>query len=177
MEKNLMDYDIHYGICMDVFVIAGVAERKTQAILQKNASLIMSILLEKYYAKTINRPLSRLEKALYRFIPEIIRRLIIRLLEGIVFLETDKCSYCYNTYYAVPDRVYWYRSSIFDGKNRIKMKFEDLDFWAPGDWEEYLMDDYDDWRSLPPKDKRVAHGDIIVDFEHDYKTYYTGNKC
>ncbi len=174
MEKNLTNYDIHYGICMDVFVMTGIPEGRVKAIRQKKASVFMSILLEKYLAEAQARSLSKLEVLLYTMIPEAIRRKIIMVLEKMVLLETNKYPKCYNTFYVLSDTAKTYSSSIFDKNERIKMRFEDMEFWAFGEWEEYLKDDYGDWRTLPPEDEREAHGDIIVDFDHDYKDYYTG---
>ena len=174
MERDSTGYDIHYGICMDIFVMAGIPETVVKAKIQKVASIIMSILLEKYLSRVKKRPLSRLEKLIYAVSPECLRRKIIALLEIFVLVDTEKCKQCYNTYFPFPEIARKYESRIFSPSDRVKMQFEDQKFWAFGKWEQYLTDDYGDWRTPPPKDQRGAHGDIIVDFDHDYKMYYTG---
>ena len=40
---------------------------------------------------------------------------------------------------------------------RVKVKFNNREFWAPGCWEIYLNNLYGNFMILPPKEKRVTH--------------------
>lgn len=48
-----------------------------------------------------------------------------------------------------------FKKSLFE--NLVLMPFEDREFMAFADFDEYLTNGYGDWRKLPPKEKRVSH--------------------
>ncbi len=48
---------------------------------------------------------------------------------------------------------------VFDEK--IKVKFEDYEFYAPAGYDVYLSNLYGDYMKLPPKEKRVTHHNNI----------------
>ena len=66
-------------------------------------------------------------------------------------------------------------ADTYNVETRKKMKFEDAEFWCPGGYDEILRAYYGEWWVIPPKEEQVTHGDLIVDFDNDYKMYYTGN--
>ena len=46
----------------------------------------------------------------------------------------------------------------------IKHRFEDREFWVPGQVDKYLASEYGDYMQLPPKEKQIA--------KHDFVAYY-----
>lgn len=83
----------------------------------------------------------------------------------------NKTKYCFNTFYEDLDNPYRYESDWF--KRTTIIEFEDMMFHAPEESEKYLIARYGDWQTPPPENERVAHGEIIVDFDNDYKKYRT----
>ena len=80
----------------------------------------------------------------------------------------------YDEYKYVGNLLSTYRSkeiidkSIF-GKPTI-YQFENLDVCGPEKYDMYLTHLFNDWRQLPPEDKRCsAHDFIFVDFDTPYK--------
>ena len=49
----------------------------------------------------------------------------------------------------------WLTHTDFD--ERILMKFEKYDFYAPKDWAGYLTRYYGNYMQLPPEEKRMTH--------------------
>ncbi len=48
-----------------------------------------------------------------------------------------------------------FKKSLFD--NLTLLPFEDREYMAFADYDEYLTNGYGDWRQLPPKEKQVSH--------------------
>lgn len=46
----------------------------------------------------------------------------------------------------------------------VKQKFEDSEFWVPGEVDRYLTLEYGDYMKLPPKEKQIA--------KHDFVSFY-----
>ena len=136
MERNMTNYDIHYGVCMDIFVMSGIAENGVQSIIQRWAIKWMSILLEKYYISAAKLPISTKLAFVYKIVPESIRIKLIRILENLSLISTEKTRYCYNTFYTDLDgeRMWKMPSEFCKESDRIKMKFEDEYFWVPKEY-------------------------------------------
>lgn len=49
-----------------------------------------------------------------------------------------------------------------DFENRVLMKYEDTELYAPKEWDSYLKRAYGDYMTLPPAEKRATH---IIDVE------------
>ena len=98
---------------------------------------------------------------------------MIGILEKFLLVDTFIGNQCFNTWYSANDAKY-FPTSFWDKNNRVKVKFEEEYFWAPKDYIKYLEISYGNWQELPPENERGGHGDIIIDFENDYKKYYTG---
>lgn len=170
MERSMLNYDIHYGICMDVFLMVGRANTKTGKKIQDFSSRWLNTFLSKYSNLAMGVKLPFIVKLIYKFIPNTLRELIIKVLEKFVYLPLDNREQCFNTWY-LSENAAFYPSYYFSKQNRKKIKFEDSFFWATENSEDYLETTYGDWKCLPPENERGGHGDIIVDFERDY-TYY-----
>ena len=176
MERNMTNYDIHYGVCMDIFVKIGLAESRIGQWVQYQASVWMSTLLEKYVCEASRIETSSKIKLLYKILPESVRLVLIRILERILSINTEKRKYCYNTWFMNPfdKNTVKIPSEYYAPSKRIKLKFEEDMFWVPEEYENCLELNYGDWKKLPPLEERGGHGDIIVDLENSYKKYYTG---
>ncbi len=178
MERNMTSYDIHYGICMDIFVLAGVAESKIHKWIQSKASVVMAVLLEKYALEAANINISSKLKLMYKVIPDKIRLWICRLLERILLVDTHSVKQCFNTWYCNPhdQNTFKWLSQHYRPNERIKIQFEDDMFWAPKEYVKCLETRYGEWWKLPPENERGGHGDIIVDTKNSYKKYYNGKR-
>ncbi len=170
MESNMTTYDIHYGICMDIFVKVGLAKTKLGKKIQNFASEWLTTFLGKYSNLASGVTLPNKIRIMYAYMPEWFRRFIICVLEKIVFLDTRNREYCYNTWYN-PSTAKIYPSKMYQNTSRVKIKFEDAEFWAPKEYIKYLEVTYGDWKTPPSDTNRSGHGDIIVDFEKDYSFY------
>ncbi|MGN0660840.1 MAG: phosphorylcholine transferase LicD [Oscillospiraceae bacterium] len=62
-----------------------------------------------------------------------------------------------------------YSSSILDGEPQ-KLPFSDGSYSVFPKYKQFLEEKYGDYMKLPPEEDRKGHGDLIIDFEHDYKT-------
>lgn len=177
MDRNLTNFDIHYGVCMDIFVMAGVAESSLGSYIQERASWYLSGLLEKYLSKAAGYEWPRRIGRMNKFLPDKIRLVICRFLERIVLIDTKKRKVCYNTWSINPNGndAYHIPTEMLDPAKRGCLEFEGKKFFVPDQYDKYLELIYGDWKTLPPPEQRGGHGDIIVDLENDYKKYYTGD--
>ncbi len=173
MECNRTDFDIHYGICMDIFPVVGKPKKKIISKLAQKAFRLQNILLGKYYVKTAGIQAEKKVRILHGIIPEILRTPICTLLEKIMYVNTERCELCY----IIDNEAsfsYSFNSKAFTGVSNERLIFEGEMYRVPNGWKDVLTAQYGDWRTPPPYTERGGHGDIIVDLENDYKTYYTG---
>lgn len=171
MERNMVGYDIHYGICMDIFLRTGISKNRLRRKMQDISLGFMSILLEKYYSEFAYTSVSHKLKLLYKYLPEKIRLLLIYIFEHIAIIDENKCDLCFNIWDSYSSSGKKYSTSIYDIDNMTKIKFEDSEFWAPERYKDYLETTYGEWEKLPPENERGGHGDIIIDFDNSYKMY------
>ena len=62
MERALSKYDIHDGVCIDVFALSGIANNRIRRNIQDKANAIMNVLLQKHLAAAKGISLSGFEK-------------------------------------------------------------------------------------------------------------------
>ena len=173
MDRSYSNMDIHTGICMDIFPLAGYPKNKLRKKLAYRAGKLQSILLNKYFSKMSGAPIGRRAKLLYRIIPEFLRIPICGLLERIIYVDTQSEELCYAPYTAGGSGEF-YKSECFSGDKTEYLVYEGKEYRVPYEWEKVLETCYGDWRTPPSVTDRDGHGDIIVDLENDYKMYYTG---
>jgi lipopolysaccharide cholinephosphotransferase len=166
MPKDSMEWNIHWGICIDIFPVIGIKKENKEKQL-KRLSKNKLLLMDKYL-KATNTQISNKLKLLYA-VPYKIRRFIYKLIErkNIISLkETDWCCQMCRL-----DRLY--PTSIFSEYKMIR--FEDRDFMVIKDCEEYLRIQYGDYMKLPPENERIGHalslGSIIWDTRKSYGDY------
>lgn len=172
IERPLISYDIHHGVSMDIFVMAGVANSAIGKRIQVFASNVMNILLSKYSLQVQNKKISGKLDFFYRVLPEALRLWLISVFEEIV-CHWDKSEYYFNLWYSDPfdGKTMVWPKSFFNKDNRVKKKFEDDEFWVTADYEAWLTIRYGNWRKLPPESERTGHGDMIIDLHNSYKKY------
>ena len=173
MERSNSNIDIHYGICMDIFPLAGYPKSKFRKKLAYRAGKLQSILLNKNFSKMTGASIGRRAKLLYKIIPEFLRTPICSLMERIIYVDTHSKDLCYAPLTPGGTGVL-YKSKCFSANRIEHLMYEGKEYRVPHKWEEVLEEGYGDWRTPPPATDREGHGDIIVDLENDYKKYYTG---
>lgn len=171
MPVKAYKFDIHYGMCMDIFPAVGVSDAPKKKLKQKKALSLNRLLLHDAYAKAVNEPMNYKLKLIYA-IPRCIRRMICKINEHRIMLDPMK----YNQWAAV-----WYSMeiSVIQPKKILekftKIKFEDEYFNTFDDYDLYLKNVYGDYMTPPPENKRGGHtdelGNIIFDLHKDYSEY------
>lgn len=176
VERHMLNYDIHHGICMDVFVISQRAEGRFARTIQQFATSMMTILIEKHLYEFTGNKQTVKRKLVNSIIPEAFRIPLLRMLERFSYIKLRNAKECFNMEKMNLKNPVAYPIEIMDMQRRTKIRFEDSEFWTFGDWEQYLQIAYGDWRQFPPEDKRCGHGDLIIDLNKDYREYQLGNK-
>ena len=77
--------------------------------------------------------------------------------------------FCYNIFDRRLNQCIKHKSFWF--KDRIKLEFEQDEFYAPKYYKNYLVERYGDWQTLPPEHQRTAHGDIFFDLQNCKKMF------
>lgn len=173
MERKLTAYDVHYGVGIDIFVLIGAPKSTMGQTAWKIAKTIEDILLDKYYCQARGGAAPKCGSMLWKM-PGCMRRWVIHILQKCIMVPCKGHEKLMNMWcdsfakFAVP-------ADTYNVETRKKMKFEDAEFWCPGGYDEILRAYYGEWWVIPPKEEQVTHGDLIVDFDNDYKMYYTGN--
>lgn len=145
--------DTHAGACLDIFVMAGLAKSKAGIALQRKADTILRGYLKK-----------RKRTAAYRLLACCAERVLLR--------DVARCEYVFSMFYIPGDKgTVRFPAKVFDPKRRIKLRFEDAEFYAPKDYATVLEGYYGDWRTPPPERERTGHGELIIDLENDYHQY------
>lgn len=171
MERHLNNYDIHFGICMDILVLNGISDNKFRRKLQvKSAKLQRDLLKKYYYLEGDIKFDSKKKQIMYKYLPEWARRSLIKILDKFIYSDISKCSFCYENFYSDINACAHFSTEWF--KEYDALMFEGEKFSVPVKYDNYLTKLYGDWRTPPKEVNRNGHGDIIVDFENDYSLYW-----
>ena len=174
MPKDMTDYDIHFGVGMDIFPMYGLAATAPGRATQRAADSMMQALLYRDWAKAKGKPVSARMDLLYALLPGKLRIFALRFLERLLLRDPGHSDRAVSLYFDLNIRSIPIPADMLDPAARVRLPFEEYSFWAPGRYEELLEIYYGDWRTPLPPEERVSHADYIVDLEHSYKTYYTG---
>lgn len=170
MDPRLTNLDVHFGICMDIFIINGIPNSPFRRRLQQLAVKVQIFLLYKYfYLDGDGFVISKPKRLLYKLMPEFLRRGLIRLLDKFILYDIDGCDTAYNVFSNTVQSAEKIPVELV--KEFDKLTFEGTEFFVPKRWDEYLTLHYGDWRTPLPEGQRDRHGDIIVDLERDYTNY------
>lgn len=168
------DYEIHknnerdcgMGVFIDVYPLDGVGIKYEDAVelLRKTGKIHFKL----YWASVL--------KVKYSFIHprSSLRLLLARILGSKFFIRKidriiAKCDYDSSNYLGL---AAWdaspqiYNKNFFD--DRIKVRFDDTEFYAPKEYDYILRMTYGDYMKLPPKSEQVAH--------HGYVAFKKNNK-
>ncbi len=171
MERRLSNYDIHFGICMDILLLNGISDNRFRRKIQEKSARIQRDLLKKYYYLEGEIKIdSRKKKFMYKFLPECFRIGLARLLDKLIYIDVSKCSTCYENFYSNINACAHFPTNWFNEFE--KMSFEGECFMVPKKYDEYLTKLYGDWKTPPPDVARNGHGDIIVDLNNNYSNYW-----
>ena len=171
IESHLTNLDIHFGISIDIFMMNGISDNRFIQRIQSFSSKTMNLLLYKYLMLAQNAELTMIQKVSYKIIPEPLRIAFIKLFDKLCSKDLSKCQKCYSTFYILKNAIVFNSSWM---KPLIKKGFKSDSFFIPKHYEEILTTIYGDWKSLPPEEKRIGHGERIVVFDSSYKEYYIG---
>lgn len=151
--KHLPVEDTHAGACLDIFIMAGAAKTKPGKWLQRKADTVLRAYLNGTDKSTL-------------------RRFLARCAEWVLLLDTRHSDQAFSSYYTpeAEDAVYM-PSALFDPAERVKLPFEDADFYAPKNYEAVLEAYYGDWRTPPSEEERTGHGELLIDLKNDYHKY------
>ena len=167
IDPRFLNYDIHSGICMDIFLFNGISDNRVKRKIQEVLSRYQRQMLKKYYY--LEGDIPNKNKRINQIVPEILRPFLIKVFDKLINIDLSKTKYCYNTFYDDVGKKFCYESKWFTELKKIT--FEDGQFYAPISPEDYLVARYGDWKTPPPKNERTAHGDIIIDTNKDYTFY------
>lgn len=169
MPVSCKKYDIHFGMCMDIFPLVGCPADPKKQKKQKRALNLNRLLLMDQYLLAVNGSMTWKMKVIYA-IPRSIRRWICKLNEPRFMLDLDRYDDSTIIWW---DIVVTYPRSIFS--ETIKMKFEDQEFYTIKEYDRYLKIVYGDYMKLPDEKDRGTHeltlGKIITDLHNDYTMY------
>ena len=144
MPKKLINWNIHWGVCIDIFPLVGIDESKLHK--QVKALDISRTLLFDKYAKAVGQKITSKMKLIY-ILPRFIRRLLCKINEHRFMLPLDKYEKCAIIWYNI--QTLYPCSLFFDVE---KIKFEDYEFYTIKNYDEYLKISYGDYMKLPPED-------------------------
>lgn len=162
-------WNIHFGICMDIFPIIGYHSDPVKRAKQNKAFKLNRTLLADKYMRAVGEPITGKLKYIYK-IPRCLRRIFCKINEHNFMLDPDNYEINTELWYKT---TFDYPAEIF--KTNQKLKFEDEYFTAMGGYERFLSITFGDYMQLPPENQRGGHnselGDIIMDIHKDYKEH------
>lgn len=168
IQNGMQAYDIHQGVFIDIFMINGIARGRMRLKLQRKALKIKNDLLNKYYLLEVKNEKPAL---LARILPEFLRCSVISLMEFLSNIDVQKSTLCVDNEFCNFSMSKKYNSQDYATDNRVKLRFEDQDFFCPKSYMSYLCITYGEWEKIPPENEQVNHNNCIVDFDNDYKMY------
>lgn len=169
MPVKQADYDIHWGMCIDVFALVAAERDEKQIQKRKKAIATAKSLLLKEYLDMMGEKARGRRQKLINMIPCGIRHIVIDAILKKYAREPEEngiVSPLQN-----PKKRYEYSDIIITDKH----VFEGKQFSVPKGYDKVLTVEYGDYMTLPPADKRGGHdmalGEIINDADKDYKEY------
>ena len=173
MPVKFQNWDIHWGIHMDIYPLSGVANSKLGKKIQEKGLELSNILINKEFLQACEpHELGKNWKLrlLYR-LPRSLREVLCSALLRVVLKNPYKCKYC--------SALEWrlrFRLDPLAYRNKTNVEFEGKIFSAPAEYDYILTTIYGDYMTPPPENKRYfghegVHGQIIYDHTKDYSAY------
>lgn len=158
-----IEQGIDYSICsligldVDIFPIDGQPDKDDYLLFKKDTD---------YRLKQHNALLRIVCLSANKPIRSKLLALLFRLVGGRFFIKryiasASKYSYEGASYVGFADPYSWklysdrHRKVVFE--NRIKVEFENGEYWAPVGYDEFLRNIYGDYMKLPPIEERNSH--------------------
>lgn len=166
------DYNIHFGIGIDIFPLVGIYDNPGLKKLQEKLLGINRAMLSKDFvmATGMNWKTNTKIKLLFH-LPLIIRHSLCDIFSLFIFkpfkgAHTVSAVWCHFTSRLDVNRAYSYS---------INLQFEHNSFNAPQNYDYILSAHYGDYMTPPPEEERNGHegtlGSIIYDTKIDYRNY------
>ena len=162
-----------HGIWVDVFPVDKIADNPIKAKkFQKHMIFLRRVIIS--YATDF-----AYQKRDWKTIPKIVLSLYGRILGGdklVRIMEKESQKYnktnsklvCHSAWQAATGGI----MTIEEFKDRIKMPFEQYEFYVPRSYDKFLRSLYGDYMKLPPMNKRSTHG-LIAYYITEKKDSYT----
>lgn len=172
MVRDMSDYPIHWGICIDIFPLVPFRVKETSKLDHFSFKLMNLCANKKLNQYGYGR--YGVETNKVNFIPSCLCQWLYHKARAYVMRDRHGNQY----YFAcgiglVEQRIY--DGSIFE--DTILMEFDGFKLPVMKGYDQYLRQTYgNNYMELPKKEERINHGDIIVDFNHDYHKYMTKRK-
>lgn len=173
MPVKFQNWDIHWGMHMDIFPLVSVCEDGIGKKIQDKALEIAQVLINKEYLQACepeNLNKSKKVQLLYR-LPRSVRAFLCSVLLRMVLKAPNSSRYCSGLDWTIS-----YRLDPAAYKSKTSVEFEGAMFAAPADYDYVLTTIYGDYMTPPPESERHfghegTHGKIIYDHTTDYRVY------
>lgn len=171
MPIELINYDINFGMCLDIFPIIGIPSDDKKAKKQKKALALNRLLLHDTYAKAVNETINKKEKLIYKF-PRSLRRLFCKINEHNYMINPEESDKWIELWFSIDNSLAQPKELL---EKVTMIKFENDDFNTFQDYDLYLTNLYGDYMTPPPENERGGHSDtlgkIIFDLNKSYLDY------
>ena len=171
MPLAYYDYDIHWGMCIDVFPLIAVGKDEQKQRKIEKVINIVQLLLAKEYSEMTNEEVRGKKQKLINLIPRRIRRILVNLILKNYAHEPKENGFVAPL--CEPRKIYAFSDILYTEKHI----FENELFSIPKGYDSILKIEYGDYMTLPPEEDRQGHemalGSIISDINKDYKDYQT----
>lgn len=165
MERVHKDIKMHWGICVDIFVLRYAPARKINRIKLKLVWKICNIFLRSSFFNIVN-----IKNPIKRKIKQIIKeKRNLNLLHRMLNKMSVLCENSDKKEMWVDEENRYYPREIFE--STILLDFEGEKLPCPVLVNQYLELTYGDYMKFPPEEERGGHGDIIIDTKKSYLEY------
>lgn len=168
MPLELRNWNIHFGISVDVFPIIGLAnDEKRRRKQHKLFEWHRTLLSDRYYKAKGERIPWKLK--LVYLIPRKMRRALCKKMDNYIFLDPFACKDTADVWWKLLE----FPKELFEGMTYLN--FEGYDFKTMKKYEQFLRLNYGDYMKLPPESERSGHnvslGKIVYDTKKSYEYY------
>lgn len=166
------ELDISHGLILDVLPLDGCPSNRFRRKLQLIWAMIYSIYRAQLIPENHGKLMAFIGRIALGLIPsEKMRYRIWHLAEKqMTKYRIEDCEYvtelCAGVHYMKNE----YPKKAFE--KAVLKRFEGYDMPVPAGYDDYLRIAFGDYMTLPPKEKQVAHHDVIIcDLDRSYKEY------
>lgn len=169
MPLKYKDWDIHFGIHIDIFPVIGIPDDLHKKQRQnKYFGLCKALLVKEEMVATGDKAEGK--QKLINLLPLWFRRMVCSLLEKKFMIDPKNTKICAQLWYFFNGE---YPSEIFFDFTEIA--FEDFKCKTMLKYHDYLTLTYGDYMTPPKEEDRLGHktslGEIYMDVDTDYRVY------